>query len=84
MLDKNNIELIAYQPLTKNGSLKGAPLSAEAAQLLAEQRQRNDTNLPFFVTHNSYRLAWDRLTGRAGLSDLRFHDISHDAISPFF
>ena len=84
MLDKIDIGSIAYLPLNKNGSLKGAPLSAEEAHVLPEQRQRNDTNSPFLVTHNSYRLAWNRLRGRADLSDLRFHDISHEAISRFF
>ena len=84
MLDKIDIVRIAYLPLTTNGSLKGAPLLAEAAQVLAEPRQRNDTNSPFLVTHNSYRLAWYRLRGRVGLSDLRFHDISHEATSRFF
>jgi len=29
-------------------------------------------------------LAWDRLRSRAGLSDLRFHDLRHEAISRFF
>ena len=48
------------------------------------QRQRNDTPSPFPVTPNGFRLAWDRLRRRAGLSDLRFHDLRHEAISRFF
>jgi integrase len=75
---------IAYLPLTKNGSSRKVPLSTKAAQVLAAQRQRNDTPSPFPVTSNGFRLAWDRLRGRAGLSDLRFHDLRHEAISRFF
>ena len=29
------------------------------------------------------RLAWERLRRRAGLEDLRFHDLRHEAISRF-
>ena len=71
-------------PLTKNESLREVPLSTKAAQVLAAQRQRNDTPSPFPVTPNGFRLAWDRLRSRAGLSDLRFHDLRHEAISRFF
>ena len=75
---------IAFLPLTKNGSSREVPLSTKAAQVLARQRQRNDTPSPFPVTPNGFRLAWDRLRSRAGLSDLRFHDLRHEAISRFF
>jgi len=75
---------IAYLPLTKNGSSREVPLSTKATQVLTGQRQRNDTPSPFPVTSNGFRLAWDRLRCRAGLSDLRFHDLRHEAISRFF
>jgi integrase len=75
---------IAYLPLTKNGSSRDVPLSTKAALVLARQRQRNDTTSPFPVTSNGFRLAWERLRRRAGLSDLRFHDLRHEAISRFF
>ena len=75
---------IALLPLTKNGSSREVPLSTKAALVLARQRQRNDTPSPFPVTPNGFRLAWDRLRNRAGLSELRFHDLRHEAISRFF
>ena len=75
---------IAFLPLTKNGSSREVPLSTKAVQVLAAQRQRNDTTLPFPVTPNGFRLAWVRLRSRACLSDLRFHDLRHEAISRFF
>ena len=75
---------IALLPLTKNGSSREVPLSTKAALVLARQRQRNDTPSPFPVTPNGFRLAWDRLRSRAGLSNLRFQDLRHEAISRFF
>ena len=75
---------IAYLPLTKNGSSREVPLSTKAAQVLTRQRQCSDTPSPFPITANGFRLAWDRLRSRAGLSDLRFHDLRHEAISRFF
>ena len=59
-------------------------MSTKAVQVLAGQRQRNDTPSPFPVTPNGFRLAWDRLRSRAGLSNLHFHDLRHEAISRFF
>ena len=82
-----NVDLerrIAYLPLTKNGSAREVPLSAKAAEVLARQRQRNDTTSALPVTTNGFRLAWEMLRNRAGLSDLRFHDLRHEAISRLF
>ena len=75
---------IVYLPLTKNGRSREVPLSAKAAEVLAKQHQRNDAESPFSVTPNGFRLAWEKLRRRAGLSDLRFHDFRHEAISRFF
>ena len=36
------------------------------------------------MTANALRLAWVRMTRRAGLADLHFHDLRHEAISRFF
>jgi integrase len=38
----------------------------------------------FPVSANAIRLAWERLKRRAGVEDLRFHDLRHKAISRFF
>jgi integrase len=36
------------------------------------------------ITGNALRLAWERVKRRAGIEDLRFHDLRHEAISRFF
>ena len=59
-------------------------MSHKALAVLRRQKARNDTPTPFPVNANAFRLAWDRLRARAGLSDLRFHDLRHEAISRFF
>ena len=36
------------------------------------------------ITGNAIRLAWERLKKKAEVTDLRFHDLRHEAISRFF
>ena len=82
----DNIDLkrrTAFLPLTKNGSSREVPLSTKAVSILQQQQTRTDTH-PFPVNSNAFRLAWDRLRSRAGINDLRFHDLRHEAISRFF
>jgi len=76
----NQIASLAH---TKNGSSRNVPLSSKALSVLSEQRERG-TALPFPVNDNAFRLAWDRLRTRAGIDNLRFHDLRHEAISRFF
>lgn len=47
------------------------------------RKPRTETTV-FPVTPMALRLAWDRLTERAGLDDLHFHDLRHEAISRLF
>ena len=85
-LSWDNIDLkrrTALLPQTKNGSSREVPLSTRAVCVLQQQRPRTG-NSPFPVNSNAFRLPWDRLRGRAGLNDLRFHDLRHEAISRFF
>ena len=82
----DNIDLkrrTALLPLTKNESSREVPLSTKAVCVLQQQRTRTGIS-PFPVNANAFRLAWDRLRGRAGLNDLRFHDLRHEAISRFY
>lgn len=73
----------ALLPLTKNGSSREVPLSSKAIGILSSQSKR-DAPRPFPINSNAFRLAWDRLRVRANVSDLKFHDLRHEAISRFF
>ena len=39
---------------------------------------------PFRKTDYAIRQGWDRLVRRAGIKNLKFHDLRHEAISRFF
>ncbi len=79
-------------PLTKNGHARTIPLSREAIAILHELRSQNhdhgeqqqDNDLVFPVSDNAVKLSWQRLVDRAGIEDLHFHDLRHEAISRFF
>ncbi len=36
------------------------------------------------LTGNAIRLAWEKVKKKTGVTDLRFHDLRHEAISRFF
>ncbi|RDI62007.1 tyrosine-type recombinase/integrase [Microvirga subterranea] len=67
---------------TKNGHPRTIPLTPKAVEIL-DSLERND-ELVFPVTPNAVRLAWERLRKRAGLENLRLHDLRHEAVSRFF
>lgn len=75
---------------SKNGHSRTIPLSSLAVAILEttmavmsnEAKARNERIFP--ITPLSLRLAWDRLTKRAKIEDLHFHDLRHEAISRFF
>jgi integrase len=70
-----------FLPMTKNGQARTVPLSPDAVSTLASLSHHDPRCFP--MTGNSVRLAFDRLRRRAGISDLTFHDIRHEAISRF-
>lgn len=70
-------------PHTKNGHARTIPLSESAIRVLIS-RQGNDPGRLFTLTPNAVRLAWEHLRRRAGITDLHFHDLRHEAISRFF
>ena len=67
---------------TKNGSKRDVPLTQKAAKVIASLPARTDNVFP--TTDYAIRHAWDRLVRRAGIEDLRFHDLRHEAISRLF
>ncbi|QRR09740.1 site-specific integrase [Burkholderia sp. MS455] len=76
----------AYLPVTKNGTARGVPLSSRAIEILATlSRGGNGTGAVFAgVTAEAVKRAFIRAIRRAGLDNLRFHDLRHEATSRFF
>lgn len=73
---------IAHLRDTKNGTKRIVPLSSQAIAVL-EMLPRKTASI-FATTDTAVRLAWPRLTKRAGIQNLHFHDLRHEAVSQFF
>jgi len=67
---------------TKNGDDRTIPLTRKAVDILGSLPRTSERIFP--VTPVAVRQAWERLRNRAGLRDLNFHDLRHEAISRFF
>jgi len=76
-LDKRTLLI----PESKNGRARTIPLSIPATEVL--NRHLCEGRL-FPLSANAFRLAWERLTKRARIADLHFHDLRHEAISRLF
>jgi integrase len=76
---------VAHLPCTKNGDSRDVPLSRRAIQMLHELRADGVKGERVFpMTGNAVRLAFEHLRVRARMSDFRFHDLRHEAISRLF
>lgn len=73
---------LAYIPTTKTGHARSVPLAESAARML--QIRDPKTGKVFAITPNALRKSWTRILQRAGIVDLRFHDLRHEAITRFF
>lgn len=71
----------AHIPVTKTGVARTIPLTEGAIEILAALANR--TGPVFSMSGNALRLAWERLRAKAGVRDLRFHDLRHEAISRY-
>jgi integrase len=67
---------------TKNGHPRTVPLSPRALNVIRDMPHCGPT--VFTISANALRLAWERLRRRAGVLELRFHDLRHEAVSRFF
>ena len=64
--------------VTKNGSARKIPLTTKVKEII------NKSKLPYSISCNAVRLNWSRMIKKAGILDLHFHDLRHEAISRFF
>ena len=72
-------------PESKNGHARVIPLSYAALELLKRVRSAEpDRELVFPISANAFKLAWQRLREKSGITNIRFHDFRHEAVSRFF
>jgi integrase len=82
-LQWENIDLarrVAHLPKTKNGDARNVPLSSRAVAVLQALPRSIDGRV-FPVEDYMIREAWKQACKRAGIEDLRFHDLRHEATS---
>jgi integrase len=85
-LEWNNIDLkrkTAYLRDTKNKSERTVPLSPTAIEIL-KSIPRNISGPVFGMSENAITIAMRRARAEAGIEDLTFHDLRHEATSRFF
>lgn len=80
---------LLHIPETKTGYARTIPLSDKALAIAMDQARSStgamDPNARLFpITGNALRLSWERITKRAGIENLHFHDLRHEAISRLF
>lgn len=85
----DNVELekrFAHLPKTKNGEARSVPLSPAALELLQEMRaQCGDKRYTVFsMSADAITQAMEQARKKAGLQNLHFHDLRHEAISRLF
>ncbi len=81
-----NVDLdtgVAHLAMTKNGESRDVPLSKRARGTLTALGVASKGRI-IPTTGNAVRLCWEHLVVRAGLADLRFHDLRHEAVSRLF
>jgi integrase len=68
----------ARLPMTKNGTSRDVPLSSEAMRLIKELPKSDPV---FNLSSHLLDALWRKLRDRAAVTDLRFHDSRHEAIT---
>lgn len=81
-LEKQTAKLLE----TKNGEDRIIPLSTAAVTALKSLPIRHISGRVFhnWAAADSFNKTWTRTCARAGISDLRFHDLRHEAVSRLF
>ena len=75
---------LLHIPKTKNGRPRTIPLTPAAIAVLASLERTEEGALVFPITPSALAQCWRRLIRRAGLKDISFHDLRHEAVSRLF
>jgi integrase len=78
---------VVYLPMTKNGDSRYCPLSTKALRVITEWYLENPTKKPedklFILKAGTVTHQFQDACEKAGLKDVRFHDLRHSATSNF-
>lgn len=66
---------------TKNGTARDVPLSKKAVEVLSSMPRSMDGRVFVFPTVDAVTMSFRRACDRAGIENLRFHDLRHEATS---
>ncbi|MEW6314614.1 MAG: site-specific integrase [Pseudomonadota bacterium] len=83
-LTRDRIDLdarVATLPMTKNGSARKVPLSAEALRLLRQVMAAHDDDRAFAITTQQIDALFRKAKSRAMIADLHFHDSRAEALT---
>ncbi len=69
---------------TKNGTTRRLPLSTRAIALIKSLPTKETSDRLFPLTKDSVTQAFGRIRDKAGITDLTFHDLRHEATSRLF
>lgn len=85
-VDISHNRRVATLHMTKNGEGREAPLSQRAFQALMDWNERASVDAPtiFPLKAGALEAAWRRLLIRVKITDLKFHDLRHEAVSRLF
>ena len=73
-----------FLPETKNAEARTVPLSPVAIDILQNLPRENEQQLVFGVDKEAITYAMKDIRAATGITDLRFHDLRHEATSRFF
>lgn len=73
---------MVHLPQTKNGQPRTVPLTDGAVEVLENLRATNERVFP--IDESALRYAFSQACERAGIKDLRFHDLRHEGCSRLF
>ena len=80
-IDLKNKVLTVHK--TKNVHYRSLPIANDLYSKLSVLNNEGEGRL-FALSSNAVRLAFDRIRLKAGLKNVSFHDLRHEAISSFF
>lgn len=83
MLKEKKLRIELPGEITKTGVPRNVPLSERAMRCLTVLRTMREDGEPriFPTTEYAVKKAWERACARAGIEDLHFHDLRHEATS---